>query len=146
MTFLISIDPGQCTGWARWDHGRLSSCGIRTSEVLSVYGHLVIEKPQVYRATRSKGDPNDLIELAILVGRYVERCTGEVTLVSPAEWKGQVTKHIHAHRIIDALSLDELHVMQNAEQITPKGDRHNMIDAIGLGLWKLGRLTRGGAT
>lgn len=142
---LTAIDPGVCTGWASFYSGHLALCGI-TNELRYLPGDIVIEKPQVYRATRSKGDPNDLIDLAILVGRYVERCNGDVTLVTPAEWKGQVPKHIHARRILDALTDGERRVATVESAKLSKSSRHNMIDAIGLGLWKLGRLTRGGAT
>ncbi len=66
-----SIDPG-CTGVAVWFGQSLMSCGVVDDpEAVVVHGNLVIEKPQIYRASKSKADPNDLITLAIQVGRYV---------------------------------------------------------------------------
>src|SRR5690348_8977245 len=49
--------------------------------------NLLCEKPQVYRTGRSKGDPNDLIPLAVLDG-YVGGMffDAHVEMPTPAEW------------------------------------------------------------
>lgn len=107
----------------------------------------MIEKPQIYRATKSQGDPNDLITLAVMVGQYWERASsrGAISclLVLPSEWKGQVPKQIHEKRILGALSGQELSRVPGRSELAAS-KRHNVIDAVGLGLWKLGRLERGG--
>jgi len=97
---------------------------------------LVIEIPQVYVRARSKGDPNDLIMLAGLVGAFVY-CFGNASkLYRPAEWKGQVTKEITEQRARKRLSPDEL---SRIELPSAKGLHHNVWDAVGLGLHHLGR-------
>ncbi len=101
---------------------------------------LVYERPQIYRAAKSKGDPNDLIGLAG-VGAALSGLLGvNVLSPSPAEWIGQLPKSTkgsafaspRAQRIVSRLSPEE-------RALVP--DQHDAIDSVGLGLWGLGRLT-----
>lgn len=145
MEELIAIDPGNTTGWATFDPttGLLHYAGTTSVQSwLAVderpYSTLVIEIPQVYRASQSKGDPNDLIKVAVQAGQWIERfsCTGAaVRRVLPNEWKGQVPKTVHNKRVLACLTEDE------KTRILPSLD-HNMVDAIGLGLFHLKRLRR----
>lgn len=108
---------------------------------------VVIEKPQVYRAAQSKGDPNDLITLAIRVGWYQEYFESRgvsVYLVTPAMWKGQVPKPVHHRRIANKLSPQEHLVVSEGMIGVPVTKQHNVMDAVGLGLFYTGR-TRCGA-
>jgi hypothetical protein len=94
----------------------------------------VVEEPE-YR-TGSRTPVRDLVQLAlragVLVGLY--RAWGsKVELVRPSRWKGSVPKEIHQRRIRAALEVEE---HENLAQ------NHNAVDAVGLGLWKLGRLKR----
>jgi hypothetical protein len=101
---------------------------------------VVIEKPVIYRPRLMKGDPNDLIVLALLAGRYQERALNDkatVELVTPHEWKGSVSKEISNRRVLKKLKSEELAVL-NAVKCAESA-RHNVIDAIGIALWKLGR-------
>lgn len=103
---------------------------------------IVFERPQIYRAAKSKGDPNDLIGLAgvamAVVGLYGS-ILASVSSPTPAEWIGQLPKATkgsakespRAKRILSRLSPEEL-------KLVP--DQHDAIDAVGLGLWRLGRL------
>lgn len=141
---LLAIDPGVDTGWALFNHSALlTRCGLGGPPYsFEDVNHVIIEKPQVYRRALSKGDPNDLITLAIQVGRYVERFDKPylgttVELVVPAEWKGQVPKAVHHARILDELTLVEKTGIANALASVATGKRHNTYDAIGLGLWAL---------
>jgi hypothetical protein len=142
-----SIDPG-CTGWAWWEGLYLVGCGVEeNADAVGIRGDLVIEKPQIYRASKSKADPNDLITLAIQVGQYVERARRAgmaVKLVTPAEWKGQVAKEIIVPRILGALNEGERALATRASLDIAKGKVHNMIEAIGIGLHACGRMGRGG--
>lgn len=104
------------------------------------FGAVVVELPQVYRGPLLKGDPNDLLHLVgvlgHLCGQLEAHCgVGEVEFhhYRPAEWKGQVPKAIHHERIQRRLSKSEITVW-------PKG--HNAKDAVGLGLFHLGRMER----
>lgn len=152
---IVAIDPGIDTGWATFERRAgdafvLVDCGLGDPrEVYEGYHNLVnivIEKPQVYRAAQSKGDPNDLITLAIRVGEYKEffqHRADRVDLVTPAVWKGQVPKPVHHRRIDSKLTTEERMVVGMAKVSEAK--KHNVWDAVGLGLFYLGR-TRVGAT
>lgn len=99
-------------------------------------GLLVVEKPQVYAAAHQKGDQADIVDLAIVVGALVATIPAtEVRTPRPAEWKGQVPKPIHNRRTWDALSPAE---RETIEEVAP-GLLHNVLDAIGLGLWAVRR-------
>jgi hypothetical protein len=147
---LLCIDPGNCTGWAVFHpSGFLQSAGVTTLDaarcpavgalVQGDVNRLLIEVPQVYQASLSKGDPNDLIKVAIGVGRWVERatvCGASVTAVKTAQWKGQVPKEVHHKRVMAALQPGELALLPKL----PQSQGHNMLDAVALGLWDAKRI------
>ena len=146
---VIGIDPGKHTGWAHFQDGLLvSAASITETEMLiapplTIIGPaiVIIEVPRVY-PRGGKGDPNDLIDLAVLAGTiqgwYVSRAPGIATrLVAPRTWKGTVPKPIHNERVLAALTPAE-------RALLPKRPRaktfdHNMLDAVGLGLFQLKR-------
>lgn len=111
---------------------------------------LVYELPQIYQRPKSKGDPNDLIKVALVAAnvsgmlRYAlggRDISMEVHSPLPAEWIGQCPKVVcsgpeawnspRGYRIKVALAPEELEV------VIPDD---NALDAVGLGLWALGRL------
>jgi hypothetical protein len=110
--------------------------------------HLVWEWPQIYTAAKSKGNPNDLLGV-IAVGAAISGILGmgcrsrgvalDVRAYKPAEWIGQLpkctqgrpTESPRAQRILARLDPLEL------DAVTAQ---HDAIDAIGLGLFRLGRL------
>lgn len=159
---LVAIDPGKVTGVAFFAgsarplpprdalfdrEGDLVSATVCTEEQCLIFienaapirhgksaGDCIIEVPQVYPGQQQKGDQNDLIKLAVMVGRYVDRATAcgfRVKLVKPREWKGQLPKDVCWQRVRKTLSALEL---GNKAKI-PKSQAHNMHDAIGLGTW-----------
>ncbi len=155
---LLSLDPGLvATGWARFSP-RLTSCGLvaggsgsvenraqRITAALPFAGitDLVVELPQVYLARRSKGDPNDLINLAFLVGALglaSRLLDNHIRLVKPREWKGTIPKRkiddylIH-RRNLAALRPGERRVYERGLATVAAGLRHNISDAVGLGRW-----------
>lgn len=134
---LLAIDPGRDTGWAIYEKGTLEGCGLGLPP-MRYYRQVVIERPQVYGSGTARVDPNDLITLAIRVGRHVERFESKaihVSLVLPREWKGQVPKPIHHKRILAKLTVAERSVVMQG--YVPASKLHNMLDAIGIGLWWL---------
>jgi hypothetical protein len=142
---LLAIDPGQTTGWAYFLNGELLQASYDTKEEVLIQTNrgtdiLVIEKPAWY-GTNNKVDVNDLIELAVFVGEMKQKyrmTTKEIVLVLPVAWKGTVPKKIHNQRVLDTLTEKERDLLPLRPRA--KDYDHNMLDAVGLGLWKLGRL------
>lgn len=153
---LIAIDPGKTTGWAIFVDGGLRRAGTRKSGSSTYFSEevawdhmplgglvpldcVLIELPRWYPHDHS--DVNDLIDLAVLVGeikRHYESQDFKVELVWPRTWKGNVPKPIMTKRILSRLTPDELAVVPLRPRA--KTPDHNCVDAVGLGLWKLGRL------
>lgn len=141
---LLAIDPGEDLGWALFSRIALLNCGIEDCERLAfpigrlVIERLVIECPYIYPKA-GKANPNDMITLARKVGRIEERFDHVPIkqVVFPRTWKGTVPKEIHNRRVIaklDAREVETLHAVKCTEK-----KLHNVIDAVGLGLWALGR-------
>ena len=155
---IISIDPGVRTaGFALWDGAYLHRAGLLRSDRITIeppwvtlyeesfrltqfspFTEIVIERPQVY-VRRGKGDPNDLIALALAAGLIVgtllvEHPRAKVTEYLPATWKGQVPKKIMVERIKKGLTEGE-HKRVNLP--TAASLAHNVWDAVGIGLYHL---------
>lgn len=140
---MIAIDPGvQACGVAwfsrkgeleRAEYVHVSSIGA----LCSPFEKLIIEMPRIYPGSgQRKGDLNDLLDLAAVVGRCEQRLGPLASRrVFPAQWKGQVPKKIMNARVLGKLSPDEQDRIKRAGAKT-----HNVLDAIGIGLWALGRL------
>jgi hypothetical protein len=165
MKTLLSIDPGNNAGGAVFVDNCLKACGLVSrgwgeaghllpllelqqrfpGAVVCRFDELVIELPRITRGpggqTEGK-DPNDLIKLAFGAGRYVERFPHtSLRTVYPSEWKAGVPKRTHNARVILALSEAERALIPKLAASLV----HNVVDAIGIGLEHLGRMTRGAA-
>ncbi len=122
--------------------GRLIAIWTSEHVNLELIGGICIEWPQIYTASKSKGDPNNLTPLAG-VGVAVATIFHDATVVSPVprEWIGQVPKSEdgdpwaspRGQKIRRRLTPDEIECIVIS---------HDAIDAVGLGLWALGRLDR----
>jgi len=142
MGRIVTFDPGACTGWANFLGATLRTAGViqDTDQI----GHdsgawdatlVLIEKPLIY-ATDTKTDPNNLVTLAIRageIGGWVKAFTVPVQYVTPRKWKGTTPKDISHRRILAKLSDTE---KQRLPKL-PKSKAHNMLDAVGIGLWWL---------
>lgn len=163
-TWLISIDPGlRGTGMAIFEHSRLYTawysknpnkkdrgpqawCALadrierewiaRVPKRVCRIDAFVAETPQVYRGRKTR-NPADLLEVAGVVGAvaYGVHATKRTRFL-PREWKGQVPKETHNRRILAKLHKDEV---ENIETC-PESLRHNVVDAVGIGLFYLGRM------
>lgn len=175
MTYTLALDPSVSSpGLAVFNDGALLRAGrIRpavfpdisegarwqlVSEHLAVaaqtwagvslraFSLVVYERPQIYRATKSKGDPNDLVALAAIGAAVTATVVAagsrpRIETPTPAEWTGQIPKTTRgkgaaktsprALRILSRLSPEEV-------ALVPA--QHDAIDAVGLGLHALGRL------
>jgi hypothetical protein len=149
--YLFTADPGKHhVGWAIFDGNRLATCGLDQWKA-GEYAELKVERIlENIRATAlielpvaSRGrtvDANDLIDVAITVGRVVQALGPHTTveLIPPRDWKGTVDPDVMIERIKNRLAPDEGINLQNVQ--LKSSLRHNVIDAIGLGLWRLNRL------
>lgn len=162
---LISIDPGvRKVALAVWDsetyqlqHAALVqhdySPGTERGQVWNEMSYwarveierfcqvnpvLVMEVPQVYAQYDRKTDPNDLIDLAGVLGAIVGGLCGAVVAWSPSpkEWKGQAPKEITLQRVEAKLSpLEKSRIVWPSQ----KGLYHDVYDAIHLGIVHLER-------
>lgn len=114
---------------------------VESISLLGGFVQLVIELPQVYKSSHQVGsktrtDPQDLIELAAVVGGITADLDVETTVMLPFEWKGQVPKEIMHDRARKRLSAEELAVIS-----LPRASlAHNVWDAVSLFLKHVGRL------
>ncbi len=135
---MICVDPGvKACGVAIFEGGWLQRAFYAPKEKCKLLKseQLIIEMPRIYPGSgQQKGDLNDLLNLATVVG-YAEAHFKQAERVYPATWKGQVPKKIMTARILASLTVAERARIQSAGAKT-----HNIVDAIGIGLWKLGRL------
>lgn len=161
---LLTIDPGKHhNGCALWEDGEMVRAWldgplIDTQLPNGVITEIAIEIPVVYsrlktalqdggRSVGGKGkkkpvDPNDLVDLAffggINLGRMLAFHPGASSKrYKPAEWKGQVPKAVMNRRVVRRLT-DEEH--SRIERPGALSLEHNILDAVGIGLYHLKRL------
>lgn len=145
---LISI-PGNKTGWAVFANRALLSAGVdKKSDLFCAAGRgiilaqetlVLVELPRWY--PHDHKDVNDLLDLCVLVGevkRFYEAQSCVVELVFPRTWKGTQPKDVCGRRVLASLTPEEVALLPKRPRA--KDFDNNMTDAVGLGLWKLGRL------
>ena len=95
---------------------------------------ILVEWPQIYNNPRArKKDPNSLLMVAAVAGAVMR--SDSVTLVGtvlPRDWKGQVSKEETKRRVLEELGPVE-------KEALPSRAPYDLYDAIGIGLWALGR-------
>ena len=98
--------------------------------------HTIIELPQVYQSKHQKGDQDDIIQLAGVVGAICQTSGDDVQTVRPREWKGTIAKEVMTRRIDSRLDdAEKAAIVRKSAALD-----HNTLDAVGIGLWYLGRL------
>jgi hypothetical protein len=153
---VMTFDPGKLSvGWATADENGIVRCGLvsdktqpgllrklrdmqldKATRGIKVF----IEVPQIYRERDWRGDPNDLVDETITVGALAAfTLDAEQEFKRPHDWKGNVPKSIHNRRVKSRLTLAEAGVLANCGVIPSLA--HNVVDAIGMCLWSLGRLS-----
>jgi hypothetical protein len=113
--------------------------GMHPEEIFRHSVRQVVVEEMEYHPNRDTSHPNDLLAVqwmgATLGGVLHNHADGPIPV--PARvWKKQVPKKIHHPRILAKLSAVERDAMDS--KLTKKF-RTDMLDAIGIGLWKLGR-------
>ncbi len=155
---LVAIDPGaKNVGWAVWLASGLEACGLLGAhaarqedavwelvdaakrDILELYGPphvLCIEKMQVYFGHKAKGDPADLIECSF-VGGLLAGVIKAQQLLRPTghAWKGNAPKQIIHQRVREKLTTREDKVLDLGLAKVPARLRHNVLDAVSLGMW-----------
>lgn len=137
---LGTIDPGKhkCA-WAYWVGRKLVCAGYSERPPYYEADKLIVEVPRVY--PRTTPEPNDLIDLAMAAGFFAGAWGSiETVHVHPRQWKGTVRKDIMLKRIEARLSAREKGILDAA--VPQKSLRHNVVDAIGIGLWHFKRLEK----
>ena len=150
---VVAIDPGKKHfGWALFLNGELMNCGTDHNDrpdmlvkmaisratprlILTCYGiipDLVMEKPEDYRGNRKVESLEGLRYLC----KMLDKLVGVKKFYFPKEWKAQVPKGVHHKRLVAFLNAAETRVWDKAD--------HNAKDAVGIGLFHLGRTRRGG--
>lgn len=137
----LAIDPGKETGLAFFRGTELVGVSLVDGDdppPLFGVDVVVCEIPHTGDGRATKAD---IITLSVRAGRVLGRVPRGVTsrLVTPSDWKGQLPKAVSHARIAGALTELERGVLAAACGPLPKGSRHNVWDAVGIGLWALGR-------
>ncbi len=160
---LVSIDPGvhSCAvvAWAAPTSGPTPSgvtlyrgaltthCSaaetpLQVLELLDGWGFLgapVCVEVTVKYNTRRPTHKDITTVLQVVAGIRVAYPADRFFGVTPFAWKGNTPKGIQASRILSALTKAE----HEAVSWPKKSLAHNVVDAIGIGLWRAGRLGRG---
>lgn len=127
-------NPGE--GWLLPDRVRAMVDALKAVALPDISGRrLVTERPQIYSYGKGKGNPNDLIALAEICAGFASHWSGPWETVLPRTWKGNIDGDAMTERIRDRLSIAEERNVKHAGALD-----HNIYDAVGIGLWKLGRL------
>lgn len=96
-------------------------------------GRVIIERPRVYETKRQKGRQEDITELSIVAGAIgfaLVPVATSVEFVYPSEWKGQQPKRVTENIVKKVLSDEEYgRIVSTREDL-----KHNVIDAVGIGL------------
>jgi len=145
---MIAIDPGKdkiALAFFSADRNLYQCEVLPTREACNVLsdaarGLCVIEIPQIY--PHNKGDPNDLVQVALHAGRVMQAIYGAggvVREVRPHAWKSSAPKKVMHARIVSALSAQEQRYFDSCR--FSRAVIGDALDAVGIGLWYLGRLT-----
>jgi hypothetical protein len=136
---LVAVDPGRDAGVAVFDGGRLVcntvvrrrgddfAAQVRAIEMfIPSAAHIVAERMVPRRGRFEAAD--DLVDVTLLTGMLVK---GKVfTLYRPEQWKGQLSKDVQHAKMMRVLDPEELSLLS---------PDHNARDAVGIGLYHLGR-------
>lgn len=163
----LFVDPGKKqSACARFDGSRLVDVGFWPSVEYRDARILVVEKPEIYPGSTEK-NPNDLIAVAMAAQNIADQVPCAPKFVLPRTWKGQVKKPIHHARLWSVLEPEERTVLAKRIGMTSIdiGEKirlaqvrlattgkvtgyswaaHNLLDAIGIGVWHFGRIGTGG--
>lgn len=151
----LYLDPGtKGIGWAQFTGEALTACGLALTTQRELYlalsslvrqiprdADVWVEEMTVRGEADERYQPKDLLRvqwMGAAVGAAVAY-PGLPHPVQPRTWKGSTPKAIHQPRIVKALTPAERGVMDRDLADVRPSLRHNAVDAIGIGLWRVGR-------
>lgn len=137
---LLAIDPGTDTGWAVFSGKVLADCGLGTPPAEYARPDRVLIEVPKFRP--SDPNPQSLIVLAVKAGEHGGRYAKPEYLI-PNDWKGSTPKPISHARIWGVLDPAEQGIVDRKLRGVAAGKRHNVLDAIGIGLHGVGRNANG---
>ncbi len=107
----------------------------------------VIERPVKYdRKHGAHKDVDALLRVVNALRRIVRPLPDRIEGRAPQQWKGNTPKRVHHQRIVDADVFDSEERGIALPYLSPDSRcyQKDVADAIGLGLFELGRVQRGG--
>lgn len=164
--FVVGIDPGKRSiAWAvvRRSTRETIACGYNVSDTYAALARdfrrdittndrlerldaiadseVWCEIPQIYPAEKQKGDANDLVPCAytsgLATGTLLTLGALAVEIMVPRRWKGQRDGDVHAAYVKALLNVAERRILEAVP--IPSGLEHNVLDAIGIAFWRVGR-------
>ena len=144
---LLAIDPGANSGWATFFDDMLLECGLASKQMpptnLDHHDTVAIERPVIYPGGRTKS-PNDILSVSLSAGEWGGRyrhAGSTIVYIEPREWKGTLDPDVCQKRVLGRLEGHERMVVDDIFRMRKIGKsvQHNVIDAIGIGLFVLGR-------
>lgn len=140
---FIAVDPGDNAGIATFHDGRLASIELVKDAVERCWRWkgqkglpVICEMPEKF--FNSPASVQSLLTLSFTAGYLVSALHPSwVRKVTPREWKGQRPKAVDNALVQHLLNDQERHILR-ASRIS-ETQKHNVVDAIGIGLWYLRR-------
>lgn len=100
---------------------------------------LCLESPIIYPRYSQRIDTRSLDNIHFLNGMLSERFNPrELLTPTPYQWKQNKPKDTHREEILAALDQNSKCILTAALKQIPRSKWHNVIDAVGLGLYALG--------
>lgn len=155
----VLVDPGEPPAelWTsdaeRWMYvaGEIITWMVQQAQDLGFESQLhvdmfVFEKPVLRREVKSKGDHNNIVPLAAVgtaVGVMLCNSGVRPRVISPKpeDWTGQCPKSTVAGDAWNSPRGRRVATRLRPEELALVPDQHDCVDAVGLGLWALGRYT-----
>jgi len=145
---LIAIDPGLTYGIAVFRDGMLDAAGqqpLTTGFASFVPGPIVVvERPHIQKGRGASAD--SVVTLGLEAGwlaRTYAKRWDDVRWVRPIEWKGTIPKPKRKSDPYLIVARAKAKLLPKEVAIAPPDDQWDAWDAIGLGLYALGRCRTG---
>ncbi len=99
---------------------------------------LVVENPLIYKKGHAR--PKDIVALSKIYGAFMGGIDAEFYYgPAPGEWKGSIDGGIFLERVVTILNAGEQVILVDGQAAGLGGLSEHTIDAVGLGLFTLGR-------